>query len=284
MRAQVTSWLNDTVSETFPDTKIDTQLQSALETLCNLLMDDNRGKRCLRKISAETAIVADQKDYAIPADCLRIDRLQYSVTDGAGVKEWYDLEYAAENLADRNVSGTSHLFGSNSAKGVPSSWFDDADDNGYIRVSPTPAVASEYLRFRYYFSPEFPIATPTAADWALGTDPNFTAYTAGTYVTNDGVYYLCDTSHTASAATEPGTGASWETVWSRVYIRLEGVPAGFDTAIEYLAVSRLAGEELEDGKPIGYFNGEFNKKYRELVAGAAGGQVRPQRRYVNMVN
>jgi hypothetical protein len=284
MRARVSDWLGDTVSGTFLSTKIDAQLESALETLCNLLVADNQGKRCLRKVSDEIAIVADQQDYALPTDCLRVDRLQYSFTAAAGTREWQDLPFDITDAISGAVrSGTDAYLASVSAgKGTPSRWNDSADLNGYIRIYPTPAVAAEYLRYRYYFAPEFPVAVPTSTAWVLGTNP-YTSYTAGQYVTNGGSYYLCSSSHSASAATQPGVGASWETVWTKIYVRLEGVPVGFDTAIEYLAAAMLSGEELEDGKPIGYFGQEFRKQYTTLVNGVAGGQVRPQRRYINMV-
>ena len=45
---------------------------------------------------------------------------------------------------------------------------------------------------------------------------NSTGYTAGDVVKNIGSYYVCDSSHTSSASTEPDVGASWDTVWSLV--------------------------------------------------------------------
>jgi len=41
------------------------------------------------------------------------------------------------------------------------------------------------------------------------------SYTAGeTSVIHGGQHYICTSTHTAGASTEPGVGASWETVWS----------------------------------------------------------------------
>lgn len=46
------------------------------------------------------------------------------------------------------------------------------------------------------------------AAWSSGT-----TYAAYAYVKNGGLIYRSTTGHTAGATTEPGTGASWETVW-----------------------------------------------------------------------
>jgi hypothetical protein len=46
------------------------------------------------------------------------------------------------------------------------------------------------------------------AAWQSGV-----AYALDTVVGNDGNAYLCTAAHTSALATEPGTGASWETVW-----------------------------------------------------------------------
>lgn len=46
--------------------------------------------------------------------------------------------------------------------------------------------------------------------WATDTD-----YVRSNEVSNDGDLFVCSIGHTSAAATEPGTGASWETVWAR---------------------------------------------------------------------
>lgn len=48
-----------------------------------------------------------------------------------------------------------------------------------------------------------------AGAWATAT--GYTADTSG--VTNGGRRYLCTANHTSGASTEPGVGASWQTVW-----------------------------------------------------------------------
>jgi hypothetical protein len=63
---------------------------------------------------------------------------------------------------------------------------------------------------------------PTADFNAMFTDEgnwaDATAYQEHDWVTNDQgqnyPYYVCIADHTASAATQPGVGASWETVWA----------------------------------------------------------------------
>lgn len=49
------------------------------------------------------------------------------------------------------------------------------------------------------------------APWATST-----SYSVGNFVWNDDGRYQCRDAHTSAAATEPGVGASWETVWHRM--------------------------------------------------------------------
>lgn len=279
MRFNVQTWMMDLVSNSFTDADIDQKLESALESLCNLLVNDNRGQRCLRKVSSNVAITANQQDYAYPGDCMRIEKMQY--WDGiSSPAYWHDLEFGRQEAATF-LSGTCVTLSAPQASSISMYWSDTADASGSVRLSPTPSQTSGSIRFIYCFMPDFPETVPTSfTAWVKGNSPG-TAYTANAIVANDGNYYRCITGHNAADANEPGTGASWETCWERIFLRLEGVPAGFDTAIEYYACALLAHEELEDGKPVGAFGNLFGQKYRELIGGPAGGAVRPQRRYVN---
>jgi hypothetical protein len=49
--------------------------------------------------------------------------------------------------------------------------------------------------------------------WATSTAYDDNTAGDGDVVSNDGEYYKCSDSHTSGASTEPGVGASWETVW-----------------------------------------------------------------------
>lgn len=55
----------------------------------------------------------------------------------------------------------------------------------------------------------------TITNW-IGAWATSTAYTLGDGVQNDGSSYICILAHTSGAASEPGTGASWETYWDLV--------------------------------------------------------------------
>lgn len=279
MRANVQIWMNDSVSATFATSDIDAKLQSALETLCNMLSADNRGQRCLRKTSSQIAIVANQRDYAIPTDCLRIDKIECSDLNSTPA-EWYSIPFGAPEIASGTCSGSALAFAVAHSNHGFTSWSDNADTAGYVRLNPTPAQALYKIRFVYYFMPDFPEAVPSSyTSWTKGTTPA-TAYAVSAIVANDGNYYRCIFSHSAADANEPGIGANWETCWERIKLSFEDVPMGFDTLCEYYACALLAHEELEDGKPIGAFGSMFAQKYREMINGPAGGVVRPQRRYV----
>lgn len=55
-------------------------------------------------------------------------------------------------------------------------------------------------------------ALGSTIEW-IGAWQTSTAYAAQDGVENDGSSYICTSSHTSGASTEPGVGASWETVW-----------------------------------------------------------------------
>lgn len=74
-----------------------------------------------------------------------------------------------------------------------------------------------------------PIDGPeTKPAWATAT-----GYDADDYVANDEATYICTANHTSGATTEPGVGASWETVWDLVLIPAD-IGAG-DFTIEFFA-------------------------------------------------
>lgn len=66
-----------------------------------------------------------------------------------------------------------------------------------------------YLRF-YKDGGVIVKTTADTADWAAGT-----TYAANAYVKASGLIYRCIAGHTSAAATEPGVGASWATVWAQ---------------------------------------------------------------------
>jgi hypothetical protein len=57
----------------------------------------------------------------------------------------------------------------------------------------------------------------TATAWATST-----SYSVGDVVLDSSQRYTCHTAHTSSSATDPGSGADWETVWYRNNIRVTG--------------------------------------------------------------
>lgn len=62
-----------------------------------------------------------------------------------------------------------------------------------------------------------------------------TPYTVGIVRSNGGTNYYCTTAHTADAATQPGVGAAWQTVWHALEGTIVEVPTPY-TADEIRAV------------------------------------------------
>lgn len=157
MRLRVDRKLNDLNTDRYHSQAIDEELEIAAGWLWNALTDDPVGRRCLRKVSDAVSLVANQEDYSIPADCLRILQVQISITAGSDIA-WYDLVYRPEIETVSILSGTSALFSSGSAAGSPAYWNDMADAGNQIRLAPEPATALEAIRYIYSHKPTFPAA------------------------------------------------------------------------------------------------------------------------------
>lgn len=73
-----------------------------------------------------------------------------------------------------------------------------------------------------------------------------TGYTLRQSVTNDSKRYSCSTAHTSAAATEPGTGADWETKWQQIYTLI-----GDKVTVEPIQdVARRLKAEHDSGEPL----------------------------------
>lgn len=68
-----------------------------------------------------------------------------------------------------------------------------------------------------------------------------TGYFVDDAVENDGSSYICIDDHTSGASTEPGTGASWETVWNLMALKGEDGIIGVDGATGATGPSGSAG-------------------------------------------
>lgn len=103
---------------------------------------------------------------------------------------------------------------------------------------------------RYYLRGEGLLVVDRGA-WASGED-----YVAGNLVQNSGSY-ICTVGHTASAATEPGVGASWATVWKALqvvtgtyesaYFKAEDAAPYYRLKVDaaHDMLIRIVGDELE---------------------------------------
>jgi len=99
--------------------------------------------------------------------------------------------------------------------------------------------SASYIDWDYYSSDQ----SYTPDDWVTATayveannDPTdddlWYAFASNALCKNGGNFYVCISSHTSSAATEPGVGASWTTYWLRteqpIYNSQEYAPFEFD--------------------------------------------------------
>ena len=184
MIERVQRWLLDTDAETYSDTTVESMLEECAGQVWELMIaePDAARRRCLRKHSDWTALVAEQEEYQLPADCLLLDQVQV---------RWADDDDRCSILAYRRPpagairGGTSALIGTYTDASSLCGWYDDTAE-GYVRIWPELlSVNQEKYRFRYYHLPPFP----------AGDDDTFTGLP-------EGVDSLCELLATAMLAHE----------------------------------------------------------------------------------
>jgi len=155
MIARAQRHVRDTAGQDLGDTTlVVNELQDAFRVLCNDLIVRRSGRRCLRKYSSATVLVASQEEYELPADCMLLDRVEVRYRDDD--ERWTVL--GRREPPETGVrSGSSSLFAATGAvRGTGLYWWDDTDE-GDIRIWPYLAsIDEEKYRFRYFHRPTFP--------------------------------------------------------------------------------------------------------------------------------
>ena len=149
MRAKVRRYISDVRDEEYSIAAIDDALQDAADTLWNMFSAEENGRRFLRKISEDISLVADQQDYDIPTDCMRIESVELKLLS---TDEYFALPFSEGDSVAARFPRSSMNFHS------PLFWSDNADGIQQIRLHPTPAVSSGVFRIKYTFKPVFPDA------------------------------------------------------------------------------------------------------------------------------
>lgn len=167
MEAEVLRHLRDTDGRQWTAaTDVRPRLQDAARWLWRALAADPTGHRCLRKYSTATALVANQEEYALPADCQRLLAVEVRWQDAD--TRWTRLRYC-QPPAEAVRSGAAALFAVYGTAAGSLAWYDDCNQ-GDIRIWPyLTTVGEEKYRFRYVCRPTFP-----TKDAATFNDPGGT--------------------------------------------------------------------------------------------------------------
>lgn len=141
------------------------ELESAWFQVRAALAEHPAGQKTVAVWSDPASLVADQEEYALPADILMVVGVQWRQNSDAG---WCAVPYKAPVSTGGVSSGTSSLLGlvqpANMVSGM--AWYDDADP-GYIRFWPAKTVVDSE-QYRLQVVPEIPFPS---ADSATLRDP-----------------------------------------------------------------------------------------------------------------
>jgi hypothetical protein len=89
------------------------------------------------------------------------------------------------------------------------------------------------------------VALAWAGAWASATE-----YTINQGVSNDGSSYICTSEHTSGASTEPGVGASWQTVWDTVAEKGDTGETGAAGSNGAAGADGADGADGDDGRSV----------------------------------
>lgn len=135
----------------------DDEIESGLSDAYRMLwvdLQETSARNLLRTVGAAVALVADQEEYDIPEDCLRVVEVQWRKSDA---DEWRPLEYG-EKRPDVFRLGSESLFGGGVPSCQPLRWTMRSDSPGTVLVHPalSGTSAGEQIRFVYHAIPVFP--------------------------------------------------------------------------------------------------------------------------------
>lgn len=158
MIQRVRKKIGDYADTMVADPAIETAMDVAADAVWEGILGHTQAMHILLRFSADdydtaTPLVAEQEDYALPDDCLRLREVQFM--SGSQGSNWRTLT-RKEKSAVIQRSGNDVLFGSDTEHHGPMYW-DDATQPGYIRIWPALKTTSgERIRFRYAAKPAWP--------------------------------------------------------------------------------------------------------------------------------
>ena len=148
MRDRCKRWLDDIISDSYDASTIDFGLEEAMNTICNLLVNDKFGHNCLKMVSSTVTLSSGVDEYQVPANCLRV--AQVEIQSGS---DWTPLKHIVEIRARTD--------------GTPQYWVANTEKARHVRLYPTPTSGN--IRYRYYGKPTFPTAEGGTFNNADGT-------------------------------------------------------------------------------------------------------------------
>ncbi len=166
-------------SPLWEDEEIQDEMAPAWEQVRRDLVSFPSGLTSLLVYQSAQSLVADQEEYALPANCLHVHAVQWR---SGSDYNWLTVPFLKPPADCELRNGTSALLGFSQPACVTSGlgWFDDVDP-GYVRIWPArTTVSGEQYRMRYV--PKVPFPT---ADSATLRDPEETG--ADVYALPDGV-------------------------------------------------------------------------------------------------
>lgn len=160
MIQRVRKKIGDYADTTVADPHIETALAIAADQVWEHILEHTDAMHILLRFSAAdyteaTPLVAEQEEYALPDDCLRLREVQLKANDQAS--SWTPLTRKDEPAEAVPQSGSNALFGVGGGyAGRGLCWSDQAQP-GHIRIWPALQTTSgERIRFRYAAKPAWP--------------------------------------------------------------------------------------------------------------------------------
>lgn len=153
MISRTRTWVKDADGFQWTAAQVKVALQDAADSVWNLLLDDPLGKDVLRKVSADQSFVANQQEYSLPTDCLRVISVEFRMTSNQIF--WQLQHQAPETNSAAYVSGNDNLF--SGFQNLTRFWYDRDVARGKVRIWPAPiSDTSSKWRIWYYHKPVFP--------------------------------------------------------------------------------------------------------------------------------
>lgn len=160
MIQRVRQKIGDYAGAIAPEPHIETAMQTAADEVWNAFLDHSQALHVLMRYDAAdyseaTPLVAEQEEYELPGDCLRLREVQLMPNDQADA--WTPLTRKDEPAEAAPRSGSNTLFGVGGGYAGRGLCWSDRAQPGFIRIWPAlKSTSGERIRFRYAAKPAWP--------------------------------------------------------------------------------------------------------------------------------